>query len=181
MDLSSPYQSMPWTPAVIAGNIRRAVEEHRRQQGQRLLALRQSKGWSQEDAAHRVAVAVKTWSNWERGITNPYESNWRKIEEAFSVDAALVKGMIPSPLALDAPSGLDLSGVLERLDRIEARLDDVERVEAKLDEILALLKGVSGDGPDPRVVDLGSAPGSSSGRVAAGTGRRSRGRAVSGD
>ncbi len=66
---------MPWTPRSIAVTITAQMTEHRRAIGQRLLELRKGQGWNQEDAAHHVGVAVKTWQNWERGLRAPYDQN----------------------------------------------------------------------------------------------------------
>lgn len=106
------------------------MEEHRKVVGQRLRDLRKARGMNQEDAAHAVGVAVKTWSNWERGATAPYDSNWKKIRETFDVDTADIIGTPPAPLGLGRnpagnPGETPESGDTDRLSAIEAKLDQV--------------------------------------------------------
>lgn len=109
---------MPWTLAGVAESLLAEVKDHRRAVGARLRELRKARGMSQEDAAHAVGVAVKTWSNWERGRTNPYDTNWRKIGKAFDVDPGEIQGQPPAPLALHNS---------ERLDQIDEKLDEILR------------------------------------------------------
>lgn len=97
------------------------MEDHRKAVGARLRELRKSRSWSQEDAAHEIGVAVKTWSNWERGRTDPYDSNWKRITEVFEVDVSEIRGTPPAPLALSTETEWQ------------------KRIEEKLDAILALL------------------------------------------
>ena len=97
------------------------MEDYRSEVGGRLLRLRESRNMTQEDAAHVVGVAVKTWHNWESGKRSPYESNWRKISEAFEVDVAAIRGKPPAPLGLDSPDLLEAA----QLDVIDAKLDQI--------------------------------------------------------
>jgi transcriptional regulator with XRE-family HTH domain len=102
------------------------MEGHRQAVGQRLLALRKAKSWSQEDAAHKVGVSVSTWGDWERGKHTPYDANWRKIEQAFEIDATEIRGEPPAPLF----------GVGSESRRNDLR-QQLARIEAKIDEVLA--------------------------------------------
>lgn len=114
------------------------VEAYRRDVGSRLKALRESKNWSQEDAAHAVGVTTSTWGRWERGTRAPYESNWRRISQVFGEDDAReARGVPPPPLGLGAPNS--------QAADLEARL---VRIEEKLDELVGLISGnpdVTGD------------------------------------
>lgn len=121
MPLSSPYRAIPWTGRDVADTIRREVEDYRKEVGRRLLDLRKRRGLSQEDAAHAVGVSAKTWGDWERGKRTPYDSNWKKIGEAFKVDPSEIAGRPPSPLGL-AP---DPDTGQSQLDRIERKLDQL--------------------------------------------------------
>lgn len=107
--------------------MRREMASYQQGVGQRLKALRKSKGWNQEDAAHAVGISLTTWRNWERGIRAPYERNWAKIGQAFDLDDAKVagvRGQPPTPLAL----GQNETG------------DQLDRIEQMLTEVLELLK-----------------------------------------
>jgi transcriptional regulator with XRE-family HTH domain len=111
--------------------MRRQMSDYRQGVGRRLRALRQNRSLNQEDAAHLVGVSVKTWRNWERGTTGPYESNWRKIQRNFELDEeqlAAIRGDTPAPLALGEDDQAD------RLDRLEAQqaqiLEMLGRIEA---------------------------------------------------
>lgn len=107
------------------------MHEHRLKVGERLKALRKARGWNQEDAAHHVGVAVKTWSNWERGRTDPYDANWRKIAEVFDVEPADIIGTPPAALGL---GGEPAPVVAEILTRVAA-------LETMVAELLELAKG----------------------------------------
>jgi putative transcriptional regulator len=99
----------------------RQVKDRRRAQGKALLALRKSRNWSQEDAAHEVGVSVSTWGDWERGKHDPYDKHWRAIEETFGVDIADIRGSPPAALFAVGAS----SGDASQLDRIEAAIKDL--------------------------------------------------------
>jgi transcriptional regulator with XRE-family HTH domain len=111
------------------------VESHRHAIGQALLALRRAKSWSQEDAAHAVGVSVSTWGDWERGKHDPYDANWRKIEQAFGVEAAEIRGEPPTPLFGVGSEGTGHRDDLRRqLARMEAKLDEVSTMQRALME-----------------------------------------------
>lgn len=133
MALSSPVRQSFWTRDVAA-TILFEMEAYKRQVGARLRDLRKAQNWSQEDAAHAVGVTSATWGRWERGRSSPYDFNWRKIEEAFKVDAGDVRGPSPTPLALGAASNGDHAAELE------ARLVSLAELVSGLDEQLRLLR-----------------------------------------
>jgi transcriptional regulator with XRE-family HTH domain len=103
--------------------MRRDMADYLEGVGARLLDLRRAHQLSQEDAAHRVGVAVKTWRNWEGGLRAPYESNWRKVKEGFDLtdeQVTALRGSAPTPLGL----GVESTPVGDsQLDRVERRLD----------------------------------------------------------
>lgn len=119
---------MPWTPRHIASKMVRAMEDYREQVGSRLRLLREDRAMSQEDAAHLVGVAVKTWHNWESGKRSPYENNWRRIGEAFEIDVRLIRGKPPTPLGLDAADS--------QLDRIEQSVGEIKSELARMFDLL---------------------------------------------
>lgn len=108
----------------------------------RLRHLRESRNMSQEDAAHLVGVAVKTWHNWESGKRTPYESNWQRIADSFEVDVQPIRGRPPTPLGLGAGETetqvlMDLIRGLDdqvRLLQVQLATRDVE-VLTKLEEV----------------------------------------------
>ena len=153
MDVSSPYRSITWTVERFADSLLREMEEHRKVVGQRLRDLRKQHGMNQEDAAHAVGVAVKTWSNWERGATAPYDSNWKKIGDTFGVDPASIIGTPPAPLGLghnpagnpgetpDSDLSQQVADLQNQVDAQDAKLDEMN---AKLDRLLEFVDSVNG-------------------------------------
>lgn len=138
MDASSHYPSITWTPQGVADSLRRVVEEHRQAVGARLRSLRKAHGWSQEEAAYRVGVTLKTWGDWERGKRDPYDGNWKKIGEAFEVDPADVRGTPVSPLALGAPTERSLN------DDLSSRLDRLEEIAQQNQRLLIAVAAAAG-------------------------------------
>lgn len=120
------------------------MSAYRQAVGRRLLALREQKGLSQEDAAHAVGVSVATWGRWERGARYPYEANWRKISDTFDVDLAEIRGSPPAPLALGADNG---DGIEATLARMDSKLDAI--LEHLADEKLrdAAARSTADDAP----------------------------------
>ena len=47
--------------------------------------MREERGWTQVDLAHRIDVAPATIYTWERGKFEPRASQLRKLAEAFGV------------------------------------------------------------------------------------------------
>ena len=90
------------------------MEDHRKEVGQRIAALRDARGWSQEELAHRADVSVKTISRLENGRNEGRGKNLRSIAEALEVPVLDLQGTQPDPFGLS-----DVS----QLDRIEAKLD----------------------------------------------------------
>lgn len=129
MTLSSHAREMPWTRH-LASKMMRAMEDYRAGVGARLLALRKSRNLSQEDAAHLVGVGVKTWHNWESGKRSPYESNWRRIAEAFEIDVQPIRGTPPAPLGLDLPE--DNGDIAAQLQEIRSELAELREQHAQL-------------------------------------------------
>jgi putative transcriptional regulator len=101
--------------------------DYLRATGDRLYQLRQSQGWSQEDAARAVGVSVTTWRAWETAKREPYEANWRKISEAFNVDVGILRGL-PNPDHID---------IHDRMLAVEEEIRDRGRRITQLEEQVA--------------------------------------------
>lgn len=138
------------------------MEGHQRAIGQALRALRKSRAFSQEDAAHAVGVSVSTWGDWERGKHNPYDSNWRKIEQAFGIDAAEIRGEPATPVF---GVGSETSGRGGDLGQIRRELTEIREGITRIEKALAEVKspaaedsptGVEEIDRSPRLGDLGS-------------------------
>jgi transcriptional regulator with XRE-family HTH domain len=127
---------MSWTVSDINATFLRQMQEHREDVGRRLRDLRKARGLNQEDAAHAVGVAVKTWSNWERGRTAPYDSNWKRIGQAFDVDPVTLQGTPPTPLGLGGDSGDIESRVASMEDRLAGLIEMQNSLLARQSEIL---------------------------------------------
>lgn len=103
--------------------MRRQMSDYQAEVGRSLLALRKSRGMSQEDAMAAAGVSLKTWRNWEHGLRAPYERNWKKLKEGFELtdeQIAAIRGTPPTPFAF-----ADNNGEPSQLDRIEALLHEV--------------------------------------------------------
>jgi transcriptional regulator with XRE-family HTH domain len=102
----------PWARSVL---MEMALQD--RAAGQRLAQARKQKRLTQEGAAQKIGVSVRTYSDWERGISLPRPSNLTEIERVLEVDTRAV--YFENPAQNGLPS--------ERLDRIEDKLDRVLR------------------------------------------------------
>lgn len=91
------------------------MEEHRKQAGARLAALRDSRGLSQEELAHLAGISVKTISRFENGRHDGSRSTVRSLAKALKVNEHEIVGPPPAPLGLGD----------SQLDRIEAKLDEL--------------------------------------------------------
>lgn len=117
---------MGWTRKSAAVSVLLAMEEHRRQAGLRVVQLRESKGWGQEDLAHHANVSVKTVSRFENGRHEGRRTTVRQIAQALGVDETDIVGEPPAPLGLGAePPADDVSG---RLDRLEAMVGEIHQL-----------------------------------------------------
>lgn len=113
------------------------MEDYREQVGSRLRLLREDRNMSQEDAAHLVGVAVKTWHNWESGKRTPYESNWKRIATAFEVDVRMIRGKAPPPLALAEPAETSqLDEIQDSLTRIVSELEALKLQLSAHDQVM---------------------------------------------
>jgi transcriptional regulator with XRE-family HTH domain len=114
---------MGWTKKSAAVSVLLAMEEHRRQAGLRVVQLRESRGWGQEDLAHHANVSVKTISRFENGRHEGRRTTVRQIAQALGVDETDIVGEPPAPLGLGAQEPAD--DVSARLDRLEAAVADI--------------------------------------------------------
>lgn len=145
MAVSSHDVQMPWTRH-LASKMMRLMEDYRADVGQRLRALRESRNMSQEDAAHLVGVAVKTWHNWESGKRSPYESNWQRLADSFEIDVQPIRGTPPIPLGLGDDGDVD-DPRIEKLAEMVIELDEQVRLlraelAARDAEVLTRIDGV---------------------------------------
>ncbi len=83
------------------------MDEHRKQAGQRLVQIRDAKGWSQEDLAREAGLSTKTISRFENGRHDGRRDTVRRIVEALGVEEIDLVGPPPDPLGLSQPSQLD--------------------------------------------------------------------------
>lgn len=60
---------------------------------QRLKELRQEKGVSQKEVAHRIGVTVSAYSNYEQGIREPSIEIIKKLCKFYDVTADYLLGM----------------------------------------------------------------------------------------
>lgn len=132
MSLSTHCRESFWSSRDWVTTMRREMSDHQKAVGRRLLALRKTRNASQEDAAHVAGVSLTTWRNWERGLTAPYESSWKKLRAGFELtdeQVASIRGTPPSPLGLGSngsePSAVETQ-ILEALDDIIERLERLE-------------------------------------------------------
>lgn len=109
--------SMGWTRKSAAVSVLLAMENHRKEAGQRLVRLREARGWNQEDLAHHAGVSVKTISRFENGRHDGRRSTIRSLVEALEISEADLLGPPPAPLGLSTEP--------DQLDRIEAMLNQV--------------------------------------------------------
>jgi transcriptional regulator with XRE-family HTH domain len=107
---------MGWTGKSAVATVLRAMEEYRRQIGDRVRELRKARDWTIEDLAHAADVSVKTTSRLENGLVESRRSTVRKIAKALDVaEADILGAAAPKP------------GRPSQLDRIEAKVDDLRR------------------------------------------------------
>lgn len=106
---------MVWTRRSVAVSMTVALEEHRREIGQRLAALRESRGLTQDELAHQAGVSEKTVSRLENGRNDPELDTLRKFAKALKVELRDLQGEQPVPLGLGET----------QLDRIEKKLSEL--------------------------------------------------------
>lgn len=94
------------------------MADYQEEVGARLRRLRETRNWTQAEAAQAVGVGSKTWHLWETGKTHPYERNWRRLGEVLGVDPAEIRGMSTPNFALGGQN-------MSQMDRIESLLTDV--------------------------------------------------------
>lgn len=132
---------MGWTRTSAAATLLLAMEQHRKQAGQRVRALREARGWGQEDLSHRADLSVKTISRFENGRHDGRRGTVRAIAEALEVTELDILGPPPDVLGLKSVATDDqLNGVSSefsvRVDNVEAQLSSIEE---KLDRLLRMV------------------------------------------
>jgi transcriptional regulator with XRE-family HTH domain len=155
-----PVKSVPtmgWTKKSAAVSVLLAMEEHRRQAGLRVVQLRESKGWGQEDLAHHANVSVKTVSRFENGRHEGRRTTVRQIAQALGVDETDIVGEPPAPLGLGAQEPADdltelvaqvrensrrISSMQQQLDALAARLPTQDAAQAQAQGFQELLQAL---------------------------------------
>jgi transcriptional regulator with XRE-family HTH domain len=91
-----------------------AVAGRQARVGERLVALREDLGLSQEEAVARTdgAITLRQWQRWESGESEPYKRNLAKLSEVFDIP-------------IGEFFGLPRNAAATQLDRIEAKLDQL--------------------------------------------------------
>lgn len=113
---SSKVAAMAWTRHPAAISLLQVMDEHRKQAGLRVVKLREARGLSQEELAHRAGVSVRTISRLENGRHDGRRGTVRAIAEALSVEERDILGDV---LLDGAPH--------QQLDRIEQKVDALLR------------------------------------------------------
>jgi transcriptional regulator with XRE-family HTH domain len=95
----------------------RAMAEERARSAERLVALREARGLSQEDLAHAASVTSKTISRWENQRHDPSPKTVQRVAGVLEVEPAFLWEP-PAPLGLE-----DRGSFYDQLERIEQKLD----------------------------------------------------------
>lgn len=99
----------------------RVLAEFGKDAGARLRQVRREKGWSMDEAAHRLDITEKTLGTWERAEADPGRRNrWPKIEEVYGVTRAEILGE-PEPAQLERIE----SDLVDQRQMLEALLDSL--------------------------------------------------------
>lgn len=111
---------MSWTKRSAAATFQHMVAQRHRLIGEKIVALRESKGWSQETLANKAGTSVKTISRLENGGNEGRGGTMQKLAEALGVELAelLAAGAVPTE---------DAFAPLSQIDRVEAKLDALLR------------------------------------------------------
>lgn len=99
---------------------------------QRLLALREDLGISQEEAVARTdgAVTLRQWQRWEKGESEPYKRNIAKLSDVFSIP-------ISDFFEQKAEDDTQLDRIERMLLEVLSRLPELdEEIEQELDDAL---------------------------------------------
>ncbi|MBO7451300.1 MAG: helix-turn-helix domain-containing protein [Clostridia bacterium] len=94
---------------------------------EKLVQLRKSKGWSQEDLAEKLNVSRQAISRWENGTALPDAVNLRQLSHLYDVSSDYL-------LNDDYESDDDLP----RVKNVEAKLDDTVKKNQKFYLIAAI-------------------------------------------
>jgi transcriptional regulator with XRE-family HTH domain len=106
-------------------------EQQRREMGDRIRELRESRGYKQQYVADYVGVSLRQYQFWQAGDNEPSQDNLEKLAELFGVTPQFIlRGDTPSPLT--SPS-------------IEERLDEIREAISQLAERLDLAAANSTD------------------------------------
>lgn len=107
---------MVWTRRSAAVSVLLAMDEYRKQVGQRVLALREARGWTHATLAHEAGVSDKTISRVENGRHEMRGNTLQKLAAALGVEESAIRGQPPPPLGL-GDDEVDLAALLIGIDR----------------------------------------------------------------
>jgi transcriptional regulator with XRE-family HTH domain len=93
--------------------------------GKRVVALREARGWTNEDLAREADLSSKTISRLENGHHEASPGTIRSVVNALEVDRSVIVGEPPAPLGLGVGDKGEPVAIVERLDHIEAMLADL--------------------------------------------------------
>ena len=99
----------------------------RKQIGQRIKALRNAKGWSQEKAAVHVGCSWRAIQRWERGAVTPRWDNIEALAKAFNVDPAQLVGQESVPGLEDDSLDTRVSKLALQVAALQAQVDQLVR------------------------------------------------------
>lgn len=73
------------------------TQRRREAQGQRLLALRRERGWTQPQAAYHADMAPSQYAHYEQGLCDPSIPSLQRLAEAFDCTSDYIIGLSGEP------------------------------------------------------------------------------------
>lgn len=114
------------------------MEAQQREIAQRVAALRDARGWTNEHLAREAGVATKTVSRVVNARHEPRGNTIRQIAKALGVTESDILGTPPAPLGLDYPSdgAGEVRALLEQQNANLARQTEIlEELRAAVAEL----------------------------------------------
>ena len=107
--------------------------------GERVMALREAKGWGREELAFRAKVSLKTVVRIEKGQVEGRRVTFRSIADALEVDEVDILGERPNALGLRLTDQMDggFDEFRDHVTNLNARLDQMQAAIAKQNANLA--------------------------------------------
>jgi transcriptional regulator with XRE-family HTH domain len=120
--VSTPPRKMSWQEHEEHATLLRVMDEQRKRIAERVRRIRRDYTLTQEQAAARAGVTIRTWQRWEAGEGEPYANNLEALAREFDFAPAEFYGEVANGL--------------------EARL---AAMEAQLAELLAMIRPTASD------------------------------------